>query len=187
MSKTLSNILTVFKVLKVIAKVVFILCIVGGVGCAIGLVALPFADIAEEFTKENLVGSAAYAACITGIIVCAGEAVFAYLAEKYFANILDEGTPFTHTCAKETWQLGLTSVIVSVAISVTAGVVLLIFNLFSQDVSGVDVDATISLSTGLFLLFMSLIFKHGAEVKNPDTEDAKEEQEEQEETKDSVD
>ena len=54
MSKTLSHILTVFKVVRVIAKVVLILCIVGGVGCLIPLVTLPLVD---GLLKAQLLGA----------------------------------------------------------------------------------------------------------------------------------
>ena len=161
MSKTLSNILTVFKVLRVIAKVVFILCIVGGAGCLLGLAALPLARIPS-------VTELSYFACIAGACVCAGEAVFAYLAEKYFQSVINEGTPFSLDGAKECFRLGIASIIITVAVEVatgvTAGIVMLLSEAPTLDM---DVDVTISLTTGLALLFLSMIFKYGAELQTP--------------------
>ena len=172
MSKTLSNILTVFKVVRIIAKVVFILCIVGGVGCLVGLISLSFmGDLLSNplFAEEGLSLPKAYLGCIVGAIACAGEAVFAFMAEKYFQNVLNAGTPFTFDGAKESFRLGLASIIISVATSVAAGigsfVVLLCTSAWETNLE-FDLDLSVSLSTGLFFLFLSLIFKHGAEQQN---------------------
>ncbi len=163
MSKTLSNILTVFKVLRVIAKVVFILCIVGGAGCLLGLAALPLASGMPGGVTE-----VSYFACIAGACVCAGEAVFAYLAEKYCQGVMNEGTPFSLDGAKECFRLGIASIIITVAVEVatgvTAGIVMLLSEAPTLDM---DVDVTISLTTGLALLFLSMIFKYGAELQTP--------------------
>lgn len=171
MSKTLSTILTIFKVAKIVAKVVFILCIVGGAGCLVGLATLPLLDlaIAAEFVaEEGIELGAAYLACVTGAVTCAGEAVFAFFAERYFGHVLESGTPFTFEGSKESFRLGLVSIIVSGAVSVASGLALAIYQLISSSGAQLDVDMSVSLTTGLFFLFMSLIFKYGAEVQAVD-------------------
>lgn len=168
MSKTLSNILTVFKVVKIIAKVVFILCIIGAAGCLLGLgmFSLIPGDIAAEvLAEEGIELGAVSLACIVGAIACAGEAVFAFLAGRYFDHVLESGTPFTFEGAKECFRLGVASIIISVAVSVVSGIGLAAYQLITSDGAQLDVDMSISLTTGLFFMFMSLIFKHGAEVK----------------------
>lgn len=168
MSKTLSNILTVFKVVRVIAKVVFILCIIGAVGCGIGLISLLAVgnNLPSFLFSENIVSlPSAYAACISGLITCVGEAVFAFLAERYFANVLSAGTPFTLDGSKESFRLGIASIIIAVAVSLATAIVVAICAWFSTELSKFDVNASISLSTGLFFMFLSLIFKHGAELQ----------------------
>ena len=167
MSKTLSNILTVFKVAKIVAKVIFILCIVGGVGCIIGLATLPVVGVLTQvIAEEGLALASAYLDCIVGAITCAGEAVFAFLAEKYFDNVLNAKTPFTFDGAKESFRLGIASIIISVATSAIAGVAsLIILLLMSPGAVEPDVNMSFSLSTGLFFLCLSLIFKHGAELQ----------------------
>lgn len=163
MSKTLSNILTVFKVARVIAKVVFILCIVGAAGCLLALAALPIAG--TILSGEGIDISYTYPACIVGLIACAGEIVFAFLAERYFKNVITAGTPFTLEGSKECFRLGITSIIISVATSIIAGFAAAICMILTMSASELDFDMSMSLSTGLFFLFISLIFKYGAEVK----------------------
>ncbi len=168
MSKTLPNILTVFKVVRIIAKVVFILCIIGGIGCLLGLLTLPMAGALAESVlfDEGLDLSAAYLGCIVGFVACAGEAVFAFLAERYFKNVLNAGTPFTFESAKEIFRLGIISIIISVAIAVISGIAAFAIYLFSAPTTAeFDSSTSVSISTGLVFLFLSLIFKHGAEIQ----------------------
>ena len=172
MSKTLSTILTIFKVVRIIAKVVFVLCLVGAGGCLLALMMLSLIGNAasEWLAEEGLTLALAYPACLTGLIACAGEAVFAFLSERYFANVLDKGTPFTHESARELFRLGVASIIISVGIAFASGVVIGIFMVFNNNLPDVDLDYSVSLSTGLFFMFMSLIFKHGAELQPNPTE-----------------
>ena len=175
-SKTLSNILTVFKVVKILAKVVFILSIVGGVGCLVALVTLPFVENLvpiESLIEEGIELSSTYPACVAGLIACVGEAIFAFMAERYFSNVLSAGTPFTLESSKECFRLGLASIIISVATAVVAGLAVPLIAILVQDASGFDIESTISLSTGLFFLFMLLIFKYVAELEAPTTEEPK--------------
>ena len=126
MSKTLSNILTVFKVAKIVAKVVFILCIIGCAGCIFGLIMLSVTgDLLSVaiFVEEGFDLPSAYLGCIVGAIVCAGEVVFAFLAERYFGKVLNAGTPFTFEGAKESFRLGIAAIIISVATSVIVGLI----------------------------------------------------------------
>jgi hypothetical protein len=169
MSKTLPNILTVFKVVRIIAKIVFILCIIGGVGCLLGLTSLPMVGgllSAGVLAEEGLALPSAYLGCIVGFISCAGEAIFAFLAERYFKSVLNAGTPFTFESAKEIFRLGIISIIISAAIAVISGIAAFAIYLFSAPTAAeFDSSASISVSTGLVFLFLSMIFKHGAEIQ----------------------
>lgn len=168
MSKSLSTILTVFKVVRIIAKVVFILCIIGGAGCLLGLVTLPLVSgilSSQFFFEEGLTLASGYLGCTVGAVACAGEAVFAFMAERYFKNVLIAGTPFTLDGAKESFRLGIASIIISVATSVLAGAVSAFVLIFAPSaLLESDISMSFSLSTGLFFLFLSLIFKYGAEL-----------------------
>ena len=178
MSKTLSTVLTVFKIARIVAKVIFILCIVGGAGRLAALLLLPMASGVVDLLADgelSLTLASAYPACIVGIVSCAGEGVLAFLAERYFRNVLSAGTPFTLDGSKECFRLGIASLIVSVAVSVLSGIVVGIFLLLAMDASELDSNVSVSLSTGLFFLFLSLIFKHGAELQAPAAEEPAEE------------
>ena len=169
MTKTLSHILTVFKVVKIISKVVFILCIVGGAGSLLGLLTLPLLKetlTVHFFEAKGLLFGEAYAACLVGLVACIGEAILAFLAGRYFGNVLNAGTPFTFEGAKEAFRFGVTSLIVSVATSTIAGMALGIFTLIWAEPMSIDIHMSIPVSTGLFFMFLSLIFKHGAEQQS---------------------
>ena len=168
MNKTLSNIMTVFKVMRILAKVVFILCIVGGIGSLIGLVLLPFANIlsAKTLSDFGIESAGAYSACIIGVIACIGEAYLAFIGEKYFMGVLNRGTPFTLEGSKECFKLGLTSIIASAAVSLISLIVIAVFSLLSIETAEINVGTSISVSLGLFLMFLSMIFKYVAESEN---------------------
>lgn len=176
MSKTLSTILTIFKVVKIVSEVVFILCIVGAAGCLIALVALPFASAPALFIEgEQAIAALSYPACLIGLISCAGGAIFAFLAKRYFGRVLSVGDPFTLDSAKEIFRLGIASIIISAAQAVSAEIILGIFLLISPGAEAYDVDFSISLTTGLFFLFLSLLFKYGAELKSTASPSAEQE------------
>ena len=181
MSKTLSNILTVFKVARILAKIVFICCIIGAVCCSLALFVLPMAEAVvpdDLFAQTGVDISAAYAAITVGIVACVGEAVFAFLAERYFKGVLDTETPFTFNGAKECFRLGIASLIISVATSIVAGIAAgIVVVLANTNAAELDFSTSISLSTGLFFMFISLLFKYGAEQqKTLEEEVMKEEQ-----------
>lgn len=166
MSKTLSNVLTVFKVARILAKIAFIFCIIGGVGCLVALIMLPFAESMvplQSLMEEGIDFSVTYSACVAGLVVCVGEAIFAFMAERYFRNVLSAGTPFTLEGANECFRLGLASIIISVSTAVIAGLMVPLVKIFAENASEFELDASISISTGLFFLFLSLVFKCGAE------------------------
>lgn len=181
MSKTLSNILTVFKVVRIIAKVVFILCIIGGAGSLLTLISLPFVGSFlsdSSLLDEGISLPSTYLGCIIGIIACVGEAILAFLAERYFKNVLNAGTPFTFDSANESFRFGITSIIVSVATSLISGICYLATSLLSSPTpSETNFSASVSISVGLFFLFLSIIFKHGAELQKIVIEEARQSEE----------
>ena len=163
MNKTLSTILTVFKVLRILAKIVFVLCIIGAVGCTVGFLATVLLDNAAFLQIDSFSSGLS---CFVGIISCAGGAAFSFLSEKYFTGVINAQTPFTLEGSRECCRLGVASIVISAAVSVICaiaeGVVLLLSNL---DNLQLEVEGSISISTGLFFIFLSLIFKYGAQLQ----------------------
>ena len=178
MSKTLTNILTVYKVARIVAKVVFILCIVGSAGCLLGFLSLALLGNAQsgvlqigdvrlvlsEMIVESMDPASSVSSCALGALVCVGEATFAFFAERYCKNVLQVGTPFTYAGAKECFRLGLISIIASVSVAVLTGIVVAILTILGMEPSEMDASTFLSLSMGLFLLFLAMIYKHGAEL-----------------------
>lgn len=174
MSRYLKILQTVAMIGKIFSLVVFILCIVGGVGCLLGLVALlavgedpevvkALQDFAIEGAEEFAKIETLYFACISGLLACAGEAVIAKFAQKYFENELQAGTPFTVAGAKEMLRLGILSLAIPVGLSV---VVTVIWGIFSWS-AGLPETSDFNISIGgggLFCLLLSAIFFYGAEV-----------------------
>lgn len=168
MSKSLSTLQTIAKVAKILCKIAFIFCIVGGIGCLLGLLTLLVFG-ADTFEAIDLLESNPFytgvLGCIVGVIACIGEAIVAYYGERYFAHELQVGTPFTQDGAKEIFRLGIMSIIVSVAISVLTGIVYGIFMILDPAITDFDVSVSVSLTTGLVLLLLSVIFRYGAEIR----------------------
>ncbi len=175
MSKSLSILQTIAKVAKIVCKVIFILCIVGAVGSLVGLVVLSiFGPLfvgggGHQFMDKAELMSGIFG-CVTGLIVCAGEAIHAYHGERYFTHELEAGTPFTQEGAKEIFRLGILSLIVSAAASVLSGIVFGIFLIFYPEMSDIYMTMSWSLGTGLALLLLSVIFRYGAELRDQHSE-----------------
>ena len=159
-----------------LAKVIFILGIIGGAGCLLSLVMLPFAGgIMQMLGEGEEILPSTYYGAIVGAIACAGDAVVAYFAEKYFGHVLEAGTPFTLEGSKECFNFGLVSIITSLAVSVASGIALGICLLLSPEAQGFDAETSVSLTTGLLFLFISFVFKYGAEQTTSNAETASEE------------
>ena len=164
MSKSLSILQTIAKVVKIVAKVLFILCIIGGVGSLLGLISVlalgPFLEeLGESVAETSALG------CFVGLISCIGEAIFFRMTERYCAHELEAGTPFTKEGAKEIRRLGIASLIISVSITFVCVFAEAIFYILVTGASDVDVSSSFSLGTCLFLLLLSVIFQYGAEAR----------------------
>ncbi|MBE6592906.1 MAG: hypothetical protein E7642_02825 [Ruminococcaceae bacterium] len=197
MTKTLKTIQTIMKVGKVLATIVFVCCIIGAVGCALGIVGLSLTSmlgvtldmkmLAELLDEESLAMFAdgsigayigiAYFGCIVGIISCVAEAVLARLAVNYFKKELETGTPFTFEGAKEMFRLGVINLCVMLGLSVVEGMIFAILWIFFPEIT--EPSTSVSLGTGLWMMILSVFFKHGAEISaqrsEENAEDVKEE------------
>lgn len=177
--KTLNTIQTLSKIAKIICKIVFILCLVGGIGCLVGILSLAF--IPEGFkiggvTVNSMIESsadvtmgAAYTGMAVGVILCAGEAVLCKFAERYFKNELAAGTPFTFDGAKELMRLGILTISISIGTTVVAAIVNEIMNHFLEGVDKIELSNGFSIGIGIAFIIMSLLCRHGAEVKQGET------------------
>lgn len=171
---TLKTLKTLAKIGKILSTVVFVLCIVGGCLCVAGIISLLV--IPEGFTIGSVTIAAlifekagwsmttCYAAAAIGIVLCAGEAVIAKFAERYFKNELSAGTPFTFDGAKELMRLGILAMSISVGTAIIAGIIYWIFRFAAKDMNELDFDLGGSVIIGVMLVVGSLLCRHGAEV-----------------------
>ena len=177
--KTLNTIQTLSKIAKIICKIVFILCLVGGIGCLVGILCLAF--VPEGFkiggvTVNSMIESsadvtmgAAYTGMAVGVILCAGEAVLCKIAEHYFKNELDAGTPFTFDGAKELMRLGILTISISIGTTIIAAIVNQIMINLIEGASKIELSNGFSIGIGIAFIIMSLLCRHGAEIKQGET------------------
>ena len=179
--KTLNTIQTLSKIAKIICKIVFILCLVGGIGCLVGIFSLAF--IPEGFklggvtvhsmieNSADVTMGAAYTGMAVGVILCAGEAVLCKFAERYFKNELAAGTPFTFDGAKELMRLGILTVSISIGTTIIAAIVNQIMIHFLDGADKIELSNSFSVGIGIAFIIMSLLCRHGAEIKQGEAND----------------
>ncbi len=177
--KTLNTIQTLSKVGKVISKIVYICCIVGFCGCAIGIVALLMGERAIKLggvtlhgilqTEAGISEGTVWAAIAVGMILCIGEFFVSRMAYRYFENELKARTPFTVAGAKELLHLGISAVWIPIVSLVLAQIAQEIVEHFAENVEIMSLDGYDSVALGVMLIFMSLLCKYGAELHENST------------------
>ena len=173
--KSLKALQTLAKIGKILSTITFVLSIVVGAFCIAGIFSLLVfpadgfklfgATIRGLMEKEADVSTATmYATMSCGIILCAGEAVLAKFAERYFKNELKAGTPFTFDGAKELMRLGILAICIPIGTAILSGIVYGIFKLAATDVANPDIHSGASVGIGVMMIVGSLLCGHGAEI-----------------------
>ncbi|MCM1026546.1 MAG: hypothetical protein NC432_08910 [Roseburia sp.] len=165
----LEKIQKVMKVLKILSKVILIILIVGVALSSIAalLVAsnvlnagnqfLHFVFVPDGLSKGQIVGTLAASA-----VSLLFEGIPTALAYRYFAAELKEGTPFTHAGADRLKQLGIITIVLSLAASLlTEGISNALY--LAEEWHRYDNAGGVTL--GLCLLFLSVIARYGAELE----------------------
>lgn len=177
--KTLQTIQTLFNVGRILCKIIFVFCLVGGIGCALGITCL--AVIPEGIkiggtTIHGLIEQSAdvslgtcYAAMATGIVLCAGEAVLCRIAEDCFACEIEAKTPFSFEVARKLTRLGICTICIPIGTGIVAAIVHGIFVAAMENVAAQDLSAFGSGSVGLGVMFLivGLLCRYGAEKTAP--------------------
>lgn len=174
--KTLNTIQTLSKIGKVLSKIIYICGIIGAVGCAVGMISLPFTD--TEILKIGDVTIHGFIAdhsdielnslypFMTGVmVICIGQAVTAKFAERYFAHELTAGTPFTLTGAKELLRLGIVTICVPLGTQILAHIVSDIIAEIIDCGEVFKLNDIDSVALGVMFIVMSLLCRYGAEVQ----------------------
>lgn len=172
MGKSLKTIQTIMKITKILCKVAFIFCIIGAVGSIIGLICIQAVGnitidgvSVMDYIVENAEMTEAefYASMIEGAIICALQAILSKLTETYCKHELATGTPFTEEGAKELFRLGVLTISINVGTAIILAIVHMIVVMSVGEAEGIEM--TITIGEGLFMMFLSVVFRHGAEWK----------------------
>ena len=171
--KTLNTIQTLAKIGRIISKVIFILSLVGGIGCIVGIITtavIPDGIKLGGVTIRGLVEQNAhismgtlYATMAMSVILCAGEAVLCRISENYFKHELAAGTPFTFDGAKELMRFGICTICIPVGTAILSGITYGIMKACLPDVADLNLHGSFSIGLGVMFIVMSLFCRCGAE------------------------
>ena len=178
--KTLNTIQKLSKAGKILSRIAFVFALIGFCGCVVGLVSIRWGSASViQWGGVTLHGilsrSDAYdlktiTATLSGILfVCAGEAVLAWFAARYFQNELKTGTPFTLSGAKELLRLGILTCAIplgsAMAASIAEGIVSSYLRAARDSYSDIFFNNDGSVALGVMFIIMSLLCRYGAEQK----------------------
>jgi len=163
--KTLNIIQKLFRIGKVLSKIIFIFCVIGFCGCIVGILSMALGAPTLKIggvTLENILNTKAevtigtvYAAMAAGMILCTGEAVLAKFAEHYFKRELADGTPFNLEGAKEMQRLGILTICIPIGAVMEQTI---------QNVAPLRLDSAGSVALGVMFIVMSLICRYVADM-----------------------
>lgn len=177
--KTLNTIQTLSKIGKVLSKIVYICCIVGFCGCAVGIIAMLGGEKVLKIggmtlhgileTEAGVSTGTVFSAIAVGIIFSVGEFFISRMAYSYFENELNAGTPFTLSGAKELLHLGISIIWIPIASIVAAEIAQGIIAEFSENTQTLTLDGFDGVALGVMFILMSLLCKYGAELHSKET------------------
>lgn len=172
--KALKTLQVLAKIGRILSTIVFIISIVGAAFCLLGISCLAIIPNGFRIGGTTVYGFLAgeadwslptcYLALAQGVIFCAGEAVLAKFAERYFINEQNAGTPFTFDGSKELMRLGILAICIPIGTAILAAIVYVIFRIVTKNVTDPDLDNSASIILGVMLTVGGLLCKHGAEI-----------------------
>lgn len=175
-TNTLETIQKLAKAGKILSKIVFICCLIGVIGCAVGGLAMAFIPKELTFGNVHVIGIGGlieknsgvamgniYAAVLCGAVAAGAECMLAYFAGRYFENELEAGTPFTFEGAAELKKLGIRTIVIPIAAIVAAEIVRAVLAHYMPGVRELPYDNGVSVGLGIMFLVGSLLCRYGAE------------------------
>ena len=169
--KSLKTIQKAFHVFQILAKVAFILTIVGASICAVGALCCTvwcaggqvFSLFGEPVTMFSEVGklNQMQVRLLSNLVYLITDAILLGFAGRYFRTEQAEGTPFTHRGANLVQRLGVRCIWMPIVYIVIASVLTVCLGAEG----GGDVSNLPSVITGIVLILASLIFRYGAELE----------------------
>ena len=173
-TKTLGTIQKLANVGRILSKIVFIFSLIGAIGCAAGILSVKLLPESIQLGKTTIQGlvdlgdelnpNAAIFAMVPTAILCAGEAVLAKIAERYFKRELADGTPFTFDGAKALMRLGVCAIVIPFAASVLVALAMTLMSEFMLGVIEPETGEVGTIGLGIMMIVASLLCRHGAEL-----------------------
>lgn len=174
--KSLATIQTLAKIGRILSKVIFAICLVGMILCAVGIVCL--AVMGEKTlqigglsirglveVKGELPLSTVYAAMAVGAVFCAVEVVLCKLADRYFTRELADGTPFTERGASELMRLGILTIVLPLVAGIVCAIALAICAHYFPGVKNYELEASGSVGLGIMMIVLSVFCRYGASLE----------------------
>lgn len=175
MKDTLHTIQTFARLGRVLSRIAYILALIGCIACAVSLLLLPLgSDTLLRLGGITLYGPVSGSvdgglalvavALGSGLLLCLGEAIPAWAAQRYFRRECAAGTPFTADGARELLRLGILTAAVPVgSVLLTQILQGVAAQLWAVELDFVpDVESSVLL--GLLFLALSLLCRYGAEL-----------------------
>ncbi len=171
----LKKIQTVMKVFKILTKIGFVACIVGGSLCLLMLLLLFLADVVGIMDREIAMSmmspkdapvAVAYCVLFVGICQTFFGALIAHKWNSYYKMEEEDGTPFVEKSAKFLFSTAIYELILGFVAFVVSSVIVAVFEATHADVNfSHDMKFSFDAVTVLFTLFLSIVFRYGAEVR----------------------
>lgn len=171
--KSLKITQTIFKIAKIAAEIAFVCCIVGFCFCGIGIICYALGAEAIKIggvtlkpflqTEAAATDGYVYLSMIAGMVFTSTEAFLAKYALGYLKGEIADGTPFTFNGARELFKHGIITIVVSVIEVVLVGIAKRVVVKTIGDVGDFAFSGATTVGTGILFLFLSAVFKCGAE------------------------
>lgn len=179
MDKSLKAIQVSARIGQILSKIVFICCIVGICGCAVGIITMAIVG-SDHFViagvdiyvyaaeKADMKVSDICCAMIIGLVFCAAEMLISKKGELYFAHELEAGNPFTTAGADELLKLSIYCLVVPIIAAIGAAIAVAVCAAYFGEIYKPDFSGFWSLGLGLGLMFLSVVFRYGASLRKPE-------------------
>ncbi len=171
----LKTIQTIMKVLKILTKVAFVACIVGGSLCLFGLLMLFLANglgLMDEAVAVGMITSkdtsitVAYCAVLVGICQTLSGALISHKWNRYYTMEEADGTPFCEESGKFMFSAAIYELIVGFVAFLVSTIIVAVFETTNANMNfSHDVKFSFDAATVLFTMFLSIVFRYGAAVK----------------------
>jgi len=168
MSRNLTIVQKISKVLGILSKIGFIMSIVGLVCCIVGLVLSVVGGLSMEFAQKfvkaelenNITMKQVTGYCLSGLVVCIVSVIVTKAHKDYFEMEQKVGTPFTAEGAKSFRTLGIMNIVAPLINVVAVAIVNSIFKIrFEYTVDG-------SMGVGIAMILISFVLAYGAELES---------------------